>query len=343
MNKREEIYFIRFDNNSTTFSIGTSRGFAIFYISTLKRRIDRRKLFSRGIGIISSFGNCELVSFTGAGFNPYCSNEQIFWWSDKSQQLVAKINFKNKIIDQRIEGNKLFVSVDENIMMYSFPEGKQLSYISCPGGLFDVRNVGVGKEEKEILILRYTNKSMIKIIDLKTDLVQIKEAHPNTQVSFIKLNGQATMFVTICEFGRNIHLWSITKEKIICREKWLRGKNPAIIYSVAFNNDNSFLAVSSSTGTIHIFDIKNPKNNRQFSVPYINNIMEYFASTWSFAQIRIKAITLSKHVCSFIDENDNGEALIIACFDGTLLKYSVNSKNFGTLLDNFNFLSLSNK
>ena len=107
----EEIFFVRFDNDLPNFSIGTSKGFSVLSIlPKLERKIDRRKLFGRGIGTVSTYLDSDLCVITGGGINPYCEDKQIYWWSDTKTQILAKINFNSRIIDHKIEDTRQFPS-----------------------------------------------------------------------------------------------------------------------------------------------------------------------------------------------------------------------------------------
>ena len=149
-----------------------------------------------------------------------------------------------------------------NVLVYSFPEGKQLSHVTCPGGLFDVRvNKSTGRE---LFVCRYTDKGIVRVINLKDNSSLTLEAHKNTQISLIKINNDATMFAIVCQEGKYINLFDATVvagEKPALVHQFYRGKNSAVVTSISFSKSNSILAVASSSGTVHIFDLRNPSNN----------------------------------------------------------------------------------
>ena len=94
-------------------------------------------------------------------------------------------------------------------------------------------------------------------------------------------------------------------------------KKNAEIYSIAFDNTNRFLAVSSDRKTVHIFIINkedkvelseneggNAASNKKNMFGNFANFFgigkKYFNSEWSFAQFKVNS---TKSICTFGPDN----------------------------------------
>ena len=73
-----------------------------------------------------------------------------------------------------------------------------------------------------------------------------------------------------------------------CIQELRRGSEQATIYSIAFDLSSQYLSCSSDSGTVHIFALKQLKEeeetlNRRSKFAILSKISSYFDSQWSFA------------------------------------------------------------
>ena len=138
---------------------------------------------------------------------------------------------------------------------------KKVTFYNGDGkGTFDVKS----NDKREIFGYLYS-KNGIRVFDLKTNEHKILNTSDNG-ISMMKINDQITRLVTVCDKGQNIRIWDI--EKYPFKEEPIlnlfRGEKHAQIYSLSFNGDSTLLAVTSSSGTLHIFDLENSKNQGSY-------------------------------------------------------------------------------
>ena len=62
-----------------------------------------------------------------------------------------------------------------------------------------------------------------------------------------------TILATASTSGTVIRLFAVPSGSHLCTFR--RGSRPAVIYSLSFSQDSTVLAVASSSGTVHIFDV----------------------------------------------------------------------------------------
>ncbi len=255
-------------NNDNIISLGTNKGFAIIDISELKCRINRRH-FGKGIGIVSPYcidGKLtNLLCFVGKGNYPHTKENFVLMWDDENCKLLAKSEFKTNVVNHKIENKKLFVSDRDVLYIHNFPSMENLYSLDCKNGIFDVRKT----TDRELLVYSKNEKyrNVIGIIQIinnnNSDHHSEKKYFEEIKygIGTIKINNQATMFVVACSVGKKILLYEITEKGPVMKQKWHRGKNSTRITSMSFNEDSSLFAITSTTSTIHIFDVLNPEKN----------------------------------------------------------------------------------
>ena len=173
-------------------------------------------------------------------------------------------------------------------------------------------------------------KVKIKNYDKQTDISI--QAHKGP-INFLQLNKDGSILATASDKGTLIRLFNTATGEII--QELRRGTENAEIYSIAFDDTNRFLAVSSDRKTIHIFIINKEENkieqneneeiasNKKSMFGNLANIFgmgkKYFNSEWSFAQFKVNS---TKSICTFSSEN----TIIVVSNDGKYYLASFNPK-----------------
>ena len=94
----------------------------------------------------------------------------------------------------------------------------------------------------------------MQIVELQT--LQKKnhfQAH-NSTIALMTMNHSGTLLATASAKGTVVRLFSLPDAIPIATFR--RGSYSATIFSIAFSLDSSLMAVSSDTGTIHIFKVR---------------------------------------------------------------------------------------
>jgi len=113
--------------------------------------------------------------------------------------------------------------------------------------------VSISVQDDLVLVIPHTEKGKLNLQLLTKGKSHIIKAHENGIQTFC-LNLDGTKLATASEKGTLIRIWDVEKGSKI--KELRRGKDPAVIYSIAFSKDSKFLCCSSDKGTIHIFNIQ---------------------------------------------------------------------------------------
>jgi autophagy-related protein 18 len=92
----------------------------------------------------------------------------------------------------------------------------------------------------------------------------VVEAH-KSPLSCVSLNNDGTLLATSSDKGTIIRVFSVPRAQKLYQFR--RGTYPCKIYSMAFNLNSTFLAVSSATETIHIFRVGAQRTGSSGSLP----------------------------------------------------------------------------
>lgn len=107
---------------------------------------------------------------------------------------------------------------------------------------------------KDIVVFPGRTPGQVQVLELATRNVSIIPAHSNA-LRALSLSPDGTIIATASEQGTLIRLWSVGS----CAKlgEFRRGIEGATVFSIALSPSNAFLAVTSDTGTLHIFDLPN--------------------------------------------------------------------------------------
>jgi WD40 repeat protein len=92
---------------------------------------------------------------------------------------------------------------------------------------------------------------------ISASTLTVVDAHEEP-IRCVEFCGNGTRFATVSNHGRKIRIWSCPDCTPIYELQ--RGSSEAVIYSIAMNYDATILALTSNSGTLHLF--KPQQNNR---------------------------------------------------------------------------------
>ena len=172
----------------------------------------------------------------------------------------------------------------------------------------------------------------------------------NSEISSVFFNSTGTLLATTSIKGTLIRVFECIKcsngHCIISapqlKYEFRRGSEQAQIYNISFSQDNKYLAVSSETGTIHIFklnfftskentgDFLNKTNAMALPEQHQANIFfssrllpKYLRSIWSFSQAKVPPKI--ENILHFGLDNN----LTVISFDGLVYKFAINHAKGG--------------
>ena len=261
-----EILYVSFNQEGTNVAIGTENGFKIINIFPFLDLYYRN--LEGGIGIIEMLNKSNILALVGGGKNPkYPLNELILWDEDKNKEIV-KIKTKKKILNVKLNENKIYIVNIEKILVFDFNTLNLIEtfYTKNPKGL-----ISLCYKEDIIAYPDINHAGTIKIKNYKINKEYTLKAH-KTPLNCIQLNQDGKLIGTCSLKGTLIRVYNIEKNQLIREVR--RGAESANVYCIAFDMSQKYFAVTSDRKTIHIFflsDNNTLNNNINYNNYYSNN------------------------------------------------------------------------
>jgi len=250
------ITFSQPDSNFTRICIGTQKGFLIFSTEPFKLLY---KLNDGGCRIVKNLG--KMIVTTGIDKDSrlvklYKVND------DNTIREIFRIPFEIPILNILLNEAKIIFVLENEIYIYdtttiSFKH--KVSTALNPKGIASLSKPSQNGKRVDML-LAYPKKNKGDVTLLNTSNFQEKVLHtthtepPNT----IQFNYGGDMIATSSEDGTVIKVYSLEdeKEKYQFRRATYGFYSRADVSSIAFNKPGDLMTISSSHGTIHVFDMK---------------------------------------------------------------------------------------
>lgn len=249
-----------------------------------------------------SFKSCRMLDksscqiFVSGGENPYMEPQNIVIWSCEENISKTNARMKHEIFDAYLEEKFIIIVTKNKILNLS----NELVLIDSKTTYDNYDAICKLAKNKNIIATLGTTIGQIMVLDLDTKISTIIDAH-NTNIKTISINNDGTLIATASEIGTIIRVFNNFGDKII---EFRRGTCVAAIYDLAFSNDNNFLVCcskSTSTGTVHIWDLTDNINAKSMLSGLGEWISPYFGSKWPCKTYYLDCN--EKMFCNF-DENN---------------------------------------
>ena len=358
LTKNSKMLCFAFNQDSSCFCIGTEKGFIIYKASPLNDYYIRD--LNGGIGQIAMFNNSNLVGLVGGGKRPYAALNKLVIWNDATSKPILEIEVDFKIKNIKVKNSLIAIIGKNKIKIYYFNSledimnYKDIDTITTPenkNGIFTMntdpkkhiiayptKNIG------EIMIKTYLRKknnndeSDSKIVT-KTETIA---AH-QSEVTAMTLDPKGDILASVSQKGSLIRLFDTSTGAFL--KGLRRGNDSADIYSINFDTASRHVLITSSKGTVHIFNlgknklVKNPKSFLSSLAPFLNMQNTYLDNEWSFAQYHTKCKV--NNIANFSGINND---IVVLTEDGMYYRAQFNNKGGEcNTLQEKSFLGMENK
>ena len=313
--------YVNFNQDGSCFAVGTQTGFRIINSIPFKNNFCRD--MNGGIGLIEMLNRSNIVALIGGGKSPRYASNKLVLWDDHKAKEISEMRFMSHVKNVKMKRDRIFVVTEDKIYVFNFNTLELLDSLETKNNNKGIISISI----KGNTIVAYPDKNEIGSVKVKDydkqNEITIK-AHKGP-INCLQLNKDGTILATASDKGTLIRLFDTSTGEPI--QELRRGSENADIFSIAFDDSNKFLAVSSDRKTIHIFIIntnkeekieKNENNENTASnkksvfgnfANFFNMGKKYFNSEWSFAQFKVNS---PKSICTFGPDN----SIIVVSNDG---------------------------
>jgi WD40 repeat protein len=335
-NHHNELLFVGFNQDNACFACGTKNGFRIYNCDPFKETFCR-EFACDGIWRVEMLFRCNILALVGNGSNTRFQENKVVIWDDHQSRCIGELSFKSPVRSVKLRRDRIVVVLSEKVFIYNFADLKLIEHYETspnPNGICAL----CPHNSSNVLACPGIQQGYIRIelFDRKKNQSHMIAAHSGN-ISFIALNSDGTIVASSSEKGTTIKLFD-TQTGNALRE-FKRGSSEARIQCLAFSPQSDFLAVSSSKGTIHIFQIKSLSESDGGSSVHedelksapVSSVLsttknlvkklpgsKYFASEASTSILKYRVADEVKHVVAFGVSDKN--VLFVVGSDGTFHK-----------------------
>lgn len=311
---------VGFNQTGACFACGTEAGIRVYNCDPFKESIRRNFGISQkrpgqgqgqalceygGVGLVAMLFRSNLFAVVGGGEFPAFPPEKVLVWDDHQCKWIGELGFHSRVLGVKLRRDKIVVALKNKIFIYNFEDLKQLQqleYVDNPLGLCALSS----QQDRAVLVCPGLQLGQIRIEHLdhrRTNF--ISQAHTSS-LACIGLSLDGHLVASASEKGTLIRVWRTAPRETtgdFLELELRRGSDRAQIYSVAFSPSNTYLAATSSKGTVHVWPLKSEDQEAtQSPTVWRRFVPDYFNSKWSLAQYRLGDDSVS--ACSFgVKEN----------------------------------------
>lgn len=316
---------VSFNQFVSHLTVGTEFGYMIYTLDGFNRQVYRDK--EGGVKIAKMLRKSNICFLVGGGDNPFSSNSTITMWDEKAEEIPMEIDMQRGIKNLFVCRDYIIVVTLSKIYVMNYEGSKLMDHHTYNNNEFGVCAVALdnkdpnntpnlvatlGKKKGSILVWSTHNNGEEKEI----------QAH-NTNIVALAISSNGNYVASASETGTIIKIWDTRNGNLVT--EFRRGALSAIIHSLAFSPDCSYLACCSGNGSVHIFWFFAEISESQQASSNFAGVGEYL-SDWFKAPRAPVIVPINKTVyatCAF----DDTKQLHVATQGGHY--YKISGKEFG--------------
>ncbi|XP_067947379.1 WD repeat domain phosphoinositide-interacting protein 4-like [Watersipora subatra] len=239
-------------------------------------------------------------------------------WNCEQERFEAEVTFDYEVTNIKFHFDRLIIATRTAIYLFSYTPQlvKKYSYDTRPNP-WGVMTVNSGPTAQILAFPGVAKIGTVQVEDVRraTSISNIS-AHEH-ELACVTLNSDGSKIATASKHGTLVRLFSVRDGRQLLELR--RGSNTALVYSLNFSADSSFLCAASDKGTVHIFAVLNSSLNRKSAFENVAGMLtSYNQSQWGVSSFTVPAEMAC--VCCFV-ANKRASVVVIGV-DGSYHLYS---------------------
>ena len=251
MEKSNSIINISFNQDNSCFSLATETGFKIYQTYPFKGPYERK--MKGGIGNVQMLYKSNFLAMLGGGKAPIYNNNKVVIWDENKTKVISELKFITKIINIKLKKDLLFVICEERIYLFNLNTYDIIDTIDTGKNLKGLIAINADPSFNIIAYPSIKGLDNITIRNFKIKRNKCINIALEEIINFMTINYDGTLLAISNEGGTLIKIYSCIDGSYL--KQYKRGHDRVENIYLCFDNENKFLAISSSKGTIHIFSL----------------------------------------------------------------------------------------
>lgn len=252
------VYTLAFNEASTRFICGLDNGIRAFRASDCIRTVKESPGQAGGIAVAALLDD-RYIAIVGGGRSSNSSPNKVQFWDNVEAKLVNELDFAEPVLGVKVTTTSVAVILCERtiILQYAKHNGSKLLEPAAVVGLHRTANNpnALCSMRGDRMALPGLTPGQVQLIGLRDKSKNIIRAH-SSELRQLDLSRDGQLLATASKQGTLIRVFSTLT--LSQTHEFRRGVDPAIIYSLSISPTNQFVASTSDSGTLHIFDLRPP-------------------------------------------------------------------------------------
>lgn len=335
-----ELYFISFNQDATTLSVGTRSGYKLFSLSPLSAEKLEPPVEKEGgeVCIVERLFSSSLVALVELS-NPRKLRVCHF----KKNSEICTYSYPDSILSVKLNRQRLLVVLRQHLYIHNIRDMKVMHTIrDTPNNPTGLCALSSDNENGYIAYPGSNQNGEVLVFDaINLKAVATIMAH-DSQLVALTFNAQGTKLATASATGTVIRVFSVPQgEKLV---EFRRGVKRAQISCLSFSPEDTYLAISSCTDTVHVFRLSEPQEEKHgedqqgwisyfgkalsSSATYLTSqVTDAFSQSRAFAMMKLPKTGL-KTICA-MTVVDGVHKVMVATSEGMLYVSSVDGREGG--------------
>ncbi len=252
---------VGFNQDSSLITVGSNKGFSVYRCAPFE------KCFEAGVGgirIVEILFSTSLVALVGTGHQPAFSPRRVRLYNTKSRSYIADLDFATTVTAVRLCASRLVVALESKIHIFDLRTLKILHTLPTPPNPGGVVALSPSPDRCYMAFPASRSRGEVIVYDvLNLKVVSSINACSNP-VKALRMNPDGNRLAVASTQGTVIRVFSVPDGAKL--RTFRRGTYATEIHSIAFDSKSRYVAVTSASKTVHVFDMsarddKKPSSN----------------------------------------------------------------------------------
>lgn len=335
--RTEAVLCISFNQDKSCIALGTNYGYKIFNAKNFKK-IGERDLDMPIARIQMLYRSNLLLLVRGTPENIKMPGNVLIFWDDKANDETGRLPFTANINKVKMRKDLIFIVHDNLINVFSLESMQIIKTITTKINPYSIFTCSYSDNLK-ILAFPSSDRSsgFFTMFNLANDRPKIVEAHSH-DIECLEMDYNGSLIASASKKGTIIRVFRVRDGSVL--QELRRGIDNARISSLCFDISGQMLALSSDSGTVHVYMVQRDDadsdrqststhsgnselSNKKSPFSFLKKAFKYFDSEWSSLQLKVD----EKMV--FVNFNADSSEVLVYKTSGKFWKHDLGTKDDG--------------
>lgn len=323
--------------------VGTSNGFRIIHLESHKITTRRDKsdasstAFQGGFCFVAPLFSTQILMLVGSSNNSRYPPTKVYVWDEYQADMKGEVRFRSEVKNVLVRREKFVVILEQITYVYTWSPLQPVDSINTTPNESGVGAISIDKDKFVLLTLDLT-PGHVRVENYYLGTTQRGFMHENP-ITCLALHPSGTHAASASEQGTIIRVFDPVNLNVLYELR--RGSTTASVSSIAFSPLATFLLVTSSRMTVHVWRIgEQPATS---SLGFLANyVPKYFSYGRSLAKLYLEcAVKWTSHlsvaqgpIACFTSE----DTFYVANLDGNLHKCRIDVERAELIIESSFYL-----